>query len=156
MQQNTDRWPLHSAVHPESLFDAVKGQQRGIFLSKVISPKVPQSVLNKDLNSLRYSTIKVLLRYGLLWQICYELWATSTNLVMCFGPLRWIWLCSKGQCMEWCHTIKIFDDFHTMCHSTGFDYALWAMVQDLVMCYGPYTVQCRTTQLYFQSLPYLL
>ncbi len=33
--------------------------------------------------------------------------------------------------------MKICDDFRTIGHSTGFGYPLWAIAQDLVLCYGP-------------------
>jgi hypothetical protein len=33
--------------------------------------------------------------------------------------------------------VKICDNFRSVGHSARFGYVLWAIVQDLVMCYGP-------------------
>jgi hypothetical protein len=40
----------------------------------------------------------------------YVLWATATNLVVRYGPLRQIWIYAMGHC-------------------SGFGYALWATTQ---------------------------
>ncbi len=34
-------------------------------------------------------------------------------------------------------TVKICENFHSVGHGTEFGYALWAIVQDLFMRYGP-------------------
>jgi hypothetical protein len=41
----------------------------------------------------------------------YALWATTVNLVVHYGPLRWIWLYAMGHC-------------------GGFGYVLWATAQN--------------------------
>ncbi len=116
-----------------------KGTVARKFLSKVVSPKVPnwspdswsKAVLNIDSNSARNSTSKVLLRYGPLQQVLLctmghygkfvcALWVTAANLVIRYGPLQWIWLYAMGHCTEWDHTVKIYDDFCTMGHMAGF------------------------------------
>jgi hypothetical protein len=97
----------------------LKRQQREILLTKVISPKVSnwssdlrsQAVSNIDMNSPKNLTSKVFPRYGPLWQILLELWATTASLVVCYGPLLWIWLKAMGQCGR-------------------FGYALWAIAQN--------------------------
>jgi hypothetical protein len=87
----------------------LKGTVAGDFLSKVISPKVPncssdswyKAVSNIDSYSPRYSTFKVLTCYGLMRRIwlcamghcgrfSYALWAIAADLVMHYGPLRQI------------------------------------------------------------------
>jgi hypothetical protein len=127
------------------------------FLSKVISPKVPnwspdsytKSVLNIDSNSPRNSTSKVLTCNGPLQQIwlyamghCGKfscaLWATAANLVTRYGPLRRIWLRGMGHCTVWGRTVKICDNFCAVGHITGFGYSLWVIAQGLVIRNGPY------------------
>ncbi len=134
----------------------IKGTVAWDFLSKVISPKVPncssdpwsKAVSNIDSNSPRNSTFKVFPRYGPLRRVflcamghyggfCCALWATVTDLVIRNGPLRRIWLCAMGHCAEWRRTVKICIDFCAMGHSAGFGYALWAIAQGLAICYGP-------------------
>ena len=48
----------------------------------------------------------------------YALRAITVNLVVRYGPLRWIWLYAMGHC-------------------GGFGSTLWATAADLVMRYGP-------------------
>jgi hypothetical protein len=79
--------------------------------------------------------------------IGYVLWSTAATLVMCYGPLRQIWLNAMGNCTESImlygplHGIKMYnkicDGFRTVGHSAGFGYSLWAIAQDLDICYGP-------------------
>ncbi len=80
-----------------------------------------KAVSNKDSNSPRYSVFQVLPCYGPLEQI----W-------LCTMGLWRIWLCAMGHCVEWSHTVKICDDFCSVCHSTAFG-ALWVTVQDFVI-----------------------
>ncbi len=112
-------WYIFQMIHL-----TLKGQLREIFLSKVISPRVSywspdswsKAVKTIDSNSLRNATSKVLLRYG---------------------PLRRILLGAMGHYEKWGNTVKICEDSRAMGHSTGLGYALWALVQDSVICYGP-------------------
>jgi hypothetical protein len=132
-----------------------KGTVAWDFLSKVISPKVPnwssdsrsKAVSNIDSNLPRYSTSKAFPRYGPLRRIFLcamghygefgcALWATAADLVIRYGPLWRIWLCAMGYCAEWSHTVKICIDFCAMGHSAGFDYALWAIAQGWLSAMG--------------------
>ncbi len=63
-------------------------------------------------------------------------WAAAADLVICDGPMRWIWLGAVGHCAEWSRTVQICDNFHTKAHISEFGYALWAIVQYLVIRYG--------------------
>jgi hypothetical protein len=65
-------------------------------------------------------------------------WDTAPSLVLHNGPLRQVLSCTMGLCEEWSGTVKICDDFHTIGHSAGLEYELWAMAHDLAMCYGSY------------------
>ncbi len=142
----------------QSVMDYIKGTVAWNFLSKVISPKVPnwssdsltKAVSNIDSNSQRYATSKVFPRYGPMRQIflCamghygefdYALWATAVDFVIRYGPLQRILLCAMGHCTEWSCTIKICIDIHicAMGNSAGFSYALWAIAQGSVIRYGP-------------------
>ncbi len=109
------------------------------FLSKVISPKVPnwssdlwsKAVSNIDWNSPRNSTFKVFPRYGPLRRIFLcgighygefgcALWAIVADLVIRYRPLQQIWLCTMVHCAEWSCTVKICIDFCAIGHSAGF------------------------------------
>jgi hypothetical protein len=78
---------------------------------------------------------------------CYVLWATTANflcaighaedLVMCYGPLQRIWLCTMGDCAELSCAVKIWIDFCAMGNSAGFAYPQRAKAQGSVNCYGP-------------------
>jgi hypothetical protein len=102
-----------------------KGTVAWDFLSKVISPKVPnwisdlwsKAVSNIDSNSPRNSTCKVFPRYGPLHQnfLCAmghygqfgcAQWAIAADLVKRYGPLRRIWLYAMGHYAEWSRTVK--------------------------------------------------
>jgi hypothetical protein len=85
------------------------------FLSKVISPKIPN--WPPDLWSIVVAKIFNLLGPSTLW-------ATAANLAMPYGPLWRIWWCAMGHCGE-------FDDVLCMGHCREFGYALWATVADL-------------------------
>ncbi len=76
---------------------------------------------------------------GHYWEFDYALWATAVNLVVHYRPLWHIWLSAKGLCAKWGYTVTICDGFHTMGHSTGFGYGLWARatVQSLIILCGP-------------------
>jgi hypothetical protein len=52
-------------------------------------------------------------------EIGCAVWATAAELVVCYGPL-----CG----MKPYTTVKICDDFRAVGQSTGFGYALWAIV----------------------------
>jgi hypothetical protein len=65
------------------------------------------------------------------------LWAPVANLVMHHGLLRQIWLCIMGPCVERSFTVKICDNFCEVGDNARFNLAIWAMVQDFVMFYGP-------------------
>jgi hypothetical protein len=52
--------------------------------------------------------------------------ATASDLVIRYGH------CAVGG-----RTVKICDDFCAMGHSAGFGHAVWAIVQGLVIRYGP-------------------
>ncbi len=81
----------------------VKGTVAWTFLSTVISPKVPNwssDLWSIDSNSPRNLTSKIFFfctmgRYG---ELRYALWATASNLVVHYGPLRQIWLYAMGNC----------------------------------------------------------
>ncbi len=90
------------------------------FLSKMISPKVPnrssdswsKAVSNIDSISTRISTFKVFPRYGPLQRILVSpMSATAADLAMRYGPLQQIWLYAMGHC-------------------GGFGYALWATARN--------------------------
>ncbi len=118
------------------------------------------AVLNIDSNSLRYSTFKVLLGYRPLQQIwlCamghfgisgFVLRATTANLIVRYGLLRRIWSYAMGHCVELIHSTNLWWCLHNgtkhriwlfaMGHSARLGYALWAVAQELVLCYGPST-----------------
>ncbi len=52
--------------------------------------------------------------------------STAADLVMRYGPLRGM------KC-----TVKIYDDFRDVGHCAVLTFALGAIAQHLVMCYGP-------------------
>jgi hypothetical protein len=128
------RYVLNSAFFGVLLFVIlcryVKGTVAWDFLSKGISPKVPNRssdswskvVSNIDLNSPRNPTSKVFPCYRPLLRILlsatghcggfgYALWATAVYLVIRYGLLRRICLCPMGHCREWSRTVKICIDF---------------------------------------------
>jgi hypothetical protein len=116
------------------------------FLSKVISQKVPnrssdswfKAVLNIDSNCREIRLLRSFWAMGHCGKICYALWATASDLVLHYGPLRGMkpysenlyWFLLYGPLR------KIW--FCTMGHSTGFGYPLWAIAKDLVKRYGPW------------------
>jgi hypothetical protein len=92
------------------------------------------------------------------------LWATAANLVMRYGSLRQIWLCGKFGYALWATAaglVLLYGSLRRMnpyskdlrqfmlcgpkpriCLCTlgciaRFCYALWAIADDLVMCFGP-------------------
>jgi hypothetical protein len=121
-----------------------KGTDSWDFYSEVILPKVPcwspdswsKAVSNIDLSQPKYSTFKVL--PGHCSKFGYALWATAVI-------------------SEWCHTVKTCDNFCGMGYSAGFTYALWAIVQDLVMHYGPKRqTSCHSIKLHWSYSKSLL
>jgi hypothetical protein len=92
-------------------------------------------------------------------EFSFVLRATAAYLDMLYRPLCRIWLYAMGHCAEGSRTVKICNDSHaTVCakaqylfmrfgpqrsiwfcamgRSAGFGYALWAIAQDLVLCFG--------------------
>ncbi len=158
----------------------IKGTVAWDFLSKVISPKVPnwssdswsKAVSNIDSNSPRNSTSKVFPRYGPLQRILLYAMGHCGRFGCALWPLRRIWLYAMSYCGRFgyalwatgrmiCALCALAQDLvwlSAMGRSEGFGLALWAVAQHLVMRYGrsakPITiVQHYTTVLKSLSYP---
>jgi uncharacterized membrane protein YpjA len=66
----------------------------------------------------------------------YALWAITVNLVVCYGPLRWIWLYAMGHCSGFGYALWATTRNEAVQYNSVVISALWAIAQDLVMRYG--------------------
>ncbi len=124
----------------------LKGTVAWDFLSEVIPPKVPnwsldlytKAFLNIDSIRQEIWLLRSSRSRGHCGKFGNALWATTANLVVHYGPLRQIWLCTMGHYAVGGRSVKICNDFCAMGHSPGFAYVLWAIAQGLVIRYGPW------------------
>ncbi len=66
----------------------------------------------------------------------YALWAIMVNLVVRYGPLRWIWLYAMGHCGGFGHALWATAWNEAAQYKYVVISALWAIAQDLVMRCG--------------------
>jgi hypothetical protein len=59
------------------------------------------------------------------------------NLVMRYGPLQQIWLRARDCCGRFGYMLWATAQNEAVQYKSAMISALWAIVQDLVMCYGP-------------------
>jgi hypothetical protein len=66
----------------------------------------------------------------------YALWAITVNLVVRYGPLRWIWLYVMGHCGGFGYALWATARNEAVQYKSVVISVLWAIAQDLVMGYG--------------------
>jgi hypothetical protein len=66
----------------------------------------------------------------------YALWATTEKLVVRYGPLRRIWFYAMGHCGGFGYVLWATARNEAVQYKSVLISALWAIAQDLVMCYG--------------------